>query len=231
MLCAKVMRLWILFALPWLVCACTQRETPKGDMPAARASSPPAASNSVEAGAVDASDATLVGDAGEAGDVLEPVLLADDGAPLPQTDAMPSLQSHAYQARLDMLWRAIVRDEPALADDVFFPLVAYEQVKAIAKPAADWKARLMSAFARDIHAYHKKLGENPERARFLRLDVPADKIKWMAPGTEGNKLGYYRVLHSTLRYVDGDGKERSLDVTSMISWRGEWFVVHMAGFK
>ena len=53
----------------------------------------------------------------------------------------------------------------------------------------------------------------------------------MKPGSEGNKLGYYRVLRSALVYSDAQGRERELSVTSMISWRGEWYVVHLAGFK
>ena len=113
----------------------------------------------------------------------------------------------------------------------FFPLVAYEQVKAIPKPAADYKARLLKAFARDIHAYHGKLGKEADGARFVRLDVPVAKAKWMEPGSEGNKLGYERVLDSKLVWSGSDGKERTLDVKSMISWRGEWYVVHLAGFK
>ena len=50
------------------------------------------------------------------------------------------------------------------------------------------------------------------------------------PHEELNKLGYYHVLHSQLRFEVG-GKEEGLDVTSLISWRGEWYVVHLLGFK
>jgi hypothetical protein len=30
---------------------------------------------------------------------------------------------------------------------------------------------------------------------------------------------------------ESDAKERSFDVSSLISWRGEWYVVHLTGFK
>ena len=72
--------------------------------------------------------------------------------------------------------------------------------------------------------------ENKRKAK-LRLDVPEAKAKWMEPGSEGNKLGYDRVLDSKLVFQREDGKESKLDVKSMISWRGEWYVVHLAGFK
>jgi hypothetical protein len=63
------------------------------------------------------------------------------------------------------------------------------------------------------------------------MDVPEDKARWMRPGSEGNKLGYFRVLDSKLRYQDASGGARAIDVKSLISWRGEWYVVHVHGFK
>ena len=65
----------------------------------------------------------------------------------------------------------------------------------------------------------------------MRLEVPEARAEWMKPGREGNRIGYYRVLRSRLIYTDADAKERSLEVTSLISWRGEWYVVHLHGFE
>jgi hypothetical protein len=53
----------------------------------------------------------------------------------------------------------------------------------------------------------------------------------MKPGSEGNKIGYWRVLRSKLRYADAEGNQQSLEITSLISWRGEWYVVHVNGFE
>jgi hypothetical protein len=53
----------------------------------------------------------------------------------------------------------------------------------------------------------------------------------MKPGSEGNKLGYWRVLRAELRCREAQGRERILEVTSLISWRGEWYAVHLHGFK
>jgi hypothetical protein len=53
----------------------------------------------------------------------------------------------------------------------------------------------------------------------------------MKPHSEGNKVGYFRVLRSKLLLGKPDGSELGLEVTSMISWRGEWYVVHLHGFE
>ena len=233
------MRRTILLAATFaLTTACTQGEQPPpapapGAAVSTSALAQTSASASVAPSVPDAgSDATIVVDATAQGEADAAASLFEaDGAPLGQTDAFPSITSASYEDRIKLLWSAIVQDDPARAKPAFFPLVAYEQVKAIPKPAIDYERRLLAAFARDIHAYHQKLGKEPDKATFVRLDVPEAKAKWMDPGTEGNKLGYDRVLDSKLIVKRDDGKELKLDVKSMISWRGEWYVVHLAGFK
>lgn len=160
-----------------------------------------------------------------------PALTGPDGKPLPQTDEKPSLRSPSWDKRVKLLFRAIQVDDPKLALPAFFPLVAYEQVKAIPKPAADYNNRLIAAFERDIHAAHKEMGNGALSATLVGMEVLEDKAKWMPPGSEGNKVGYHRVLGSKLRYLDGGGGAKAIDVTSLISWRGEWYVVHLHGFK
>lgn len=163
--------------------------------------------------------------------LAEPSLLDSEGKPLPQTEERPRVDGAAFKRRIELLVQAIVRDEPSLARPVFFPVVAYEQVKAVAKPARDWQYRLVRTFESDIHEYHRALGPNPAQARWVGIDVPEPSARWMKPGSEGNRLGYFRVLRSRLRILKADGKERAFEVTSMISWRGEWYVVHLNGFE
>src|SRR5690606_19295400 len=105
----------------------------------------------------------------------------------------------------------------------FFPVSAYEQVKALASPASDWRRRLVAAYKRDIHGLRKRLGDRATSATFVRLDVPDERARWVEPNEEWNKLGYWRVYGSRLVY-QVDGKERALDISSLISWRGEWYV-------
>lgn len=121
-------------------------------------------------------------------------------------------------------------DDPDQAMPFFFPVGAYEQVKDIGNPASDWKHRLVAAYAHDIHALHEHLGDSASSAALVGLDLPDARARWVDPGEEYNKIGYYRVFGSRLRYTVG-GDARSFDVKSLISWRGEWFVVHLSAIK
>jgi hypothetical protein len=150
---------------------------------------------------------------------------------LPQTETLPSTESAFFQKSARDLFHAIVADDPERAKQFFFPVVAYRQVKAIKDPDRDHERRLLALFERDVHAYHRKLGEHPETATFVELRVPTSNSKWMPPGKEGNRVGYHRVLRSNLVFRSGGGEERKLEVTSLISWRGEWYVVHLHGFE
>lgn len=161
----------------------------------------------------------------------ELALLGPDGAPLPQTDARPSTTDARFKRRMQRLADAIVSGDVEQARSSFFPLVAYAQVKDVQKPERDYRFRLMSNFQRDLREYRKALGHEAGHAEFLGVEVPEARVAWMKPGKEGNRLGYFRVLRSKLRFRLPGGKERSLELTSLISWRGEWYVVHLHGFE
>jgi hypothetical protein len=159
-----------------------------------------------------------------------PALVGPDGAPLPQTEDKPSSSSRAFQNKIELVARAILSGDPTPAHASFFPLVGYRQVKAIKDPDRDYERRLLTAFDRDVAEYHRALGKDRTGASFAGIDVPEARAEWMKPGREGNKVGYYRVLRSKLRFTLASGNERTFELTSMISWRGEWYVVHLNGF-
>jgi hypothetical protein len=159
-----------------------------------------------------------------------PSASSSDSASLPQTNEKPAPSSPELDARAAALWDAIARDEPDAAIPAFFPLAAYQQVKDVADPSADWKRRLVGAFRRDIHAYHAALGDDAANAKLVSLDVPDARARWVEPGEEWNKIGYFRVFGSKLRY-QVDGASRAFEIKSLISWRGQWYVVHLAAIK
>jgi hypothetical protein len=155
---------------------------------------------------------------------------AADPATLPQTRDRPVASGVAWDAHVAALWTAIVADDPDRALPFFFPVGAYEQVKDIGNPASDWKHRLFAAYAHDIHALHARLGADATSASLVDLEVPESRGRWVDPGEEYNKIGYYRVFGSRLRYTVA-GESRSFEVKSLISWRGEWYVVHLSAIK
>lgn len=193
--------------------------------PAPVASPPPTGTTAAATATAPAPSATSSGAPSTKGDLFDA-----DGKILPQTKDEPSTEDPRFEKHVALLWEAIVKNEPDLAKSFFFPVEAYEQVKAIKEPAKDWKYRLYKHFKRDIQQYHQRLGKHRDEAKFLRLDVRR-KPEWMKVGREGNLIGYYRVTRSLLYYEDHEGRELQLDLTSMISWRGQWFVVHLHGYE
>lgn len=153
-----------------------------------------------------------------------------DPGSLPQTQDKPSTTSPKFQANVAALWNAIVRDDPSLAMPFFFALGAYVQVKAISNPESDWRTRLVAAYEQDIHALHARLGAGANTAQFQSFTVPESSATWVPVGEEYNKGSYWRVYNSLLHY-SANGQTSQVPVASMISWRGEWYVVHLSSIR
>jgi hypothetical protein len=144
---------------------------------------------------------------------------------LPQTRALPSAATPVFQAEMTDLWTAVVTGRPETGAPAFFPVAAYKQVKAIADPAADWNARLFGDFRLDVGAAHRLLGAGADSARLVRVIVPSADAAWINPGVCYNAVGYWHVGGARLVYQQ-DGQVRSIGIASLISWRGQWYVVH-----
>ena len=155
---------------------------------------------------------------------------ATDAGALPQTDEQPVASGATFDAGAQGLWQAIVQDDPDLAMPFFFPKRAYLQVKAISDPATDYEQRFIANYEQDIHTLHSQLGADAGSAQFVGIDVPDGQAVLVQPGEESNKLSYWRVYGTTLRY-SVNGTTNSFPVTSLISWRGQWYVVHLGEIR
>jgi hypothetical protein len=149
----------------------------------------------------------------------------DPGA-LPQTDALPSAHSALFHSLMADLWAGVVSGSARRALPAFFPRRAYMQLKAIGNASADWEGRLVRDFALDVGAAHRLLGAGAASATLLGVDVHESYAHWVPPGVCYNALGYYEVPNARVVYRQA-GRTRSFGIASMISWRGEWYVVHM----
>jgi hypothetical protein len=150
-------------------------------------------------------------------------LPVDPGAgSLGQTDAFPSTTTTSFHNVIDDLWLAVTTGDASDARPAFFPETAYVKVKAIADPRSDWQDRLWYDFTLDVAAAHALVGRD---ATFLRVIVPAADAAWVDPGACYNSVGYWHVPGPRVVYEEG-GETRSFGIASLISWRGEWYVVH-----
>jgi hypothetical protein len=151
---------------------------------------------------------------------------APDAATLPQTRAFPSTTDTSFKNVIHDFWLAVTTGNPNYAKPAFFPEKAYEQVKAMSDPTYDWQARLWSEFTLDVAAIHPLIGKH---AKLLRVIVPTEYAIWIPPGACVNNIGYWHVPGSRVVYEQG-GATRSFGITSFISWRGDWYLVHLGAY-
>jgi hypothetical protein len=145
---------------------------------------------------------------------------------LPQTERLPSANTACFHAVVRALWQGVRKLTTRAAVYAFFPLRAYEQVKAIADPYDDYTGRLIPDYLLDLHAAHELVVSEPGAAHLIGAIVPEEYVHWVPPGACYNRLGYYEVANSRLVYRVG-GQVRSFGIASMIAWRGTWYVVHL----
>jgi hypothetical protein len=144
-------------------------------------------------------------------------------ASLPQTSARPRTDDPAFGNAVHDIWLAVTTGDADDALPAFFPEKAYEQVKAIADPDADWQGRLWYDFTLDLAAAHKLV---PGNATLVQVVVPAQYTQWIGVGACYNKVGYWNVPGARVVYR-ADGVTRSFGIASLISWRGDWYLVHL----
>lgn len=153
-----------------------------------------------------------------------------DPGTLPQTSQLPTATDPAFVQRMRDLFQAVVTGNTALGLPAFFPLSAYIQVKAISNPQADYQDRLIAYYDQDISTLHEDLGAGAASATFTGVQVPENQAEWIVPGVEYNKGSYWRVYGAEVTYSEG-GQSGQFPIASLISWRGEWYVVHLNSIR
>lgn len=144
----------------------------------------------------------------------------------PQTQRLPSTHGALFGALMRALWRGVVSGHAHPALVAFFPKAAYVRLKAIYGAASDWQSRLLRDYSLDLAAAHRLLGAGAAHARLVGVRAESAYGHWIPPGVCANDIGYYEMPDARVIYREG-GTTRSFGIASMISWRGEWYVVHM----
>ena len=118
-------------------------------------------------------------------------------------------------------------DDPARAEAFWFPREPFIPLKDVKDPGKYWN-QLHKTYGSDVHALHKKR-KSWEGATFVKFDGWT-RSKWVPPGDEANKIGYHRAFHGKLHYKVG-GEDAEMDVQTIITWQGRWYVTHLRKFK
>ncbi len=95
----------------------------------------------------------------------------------------------------------------------------------LSNPSADYVERLWAFYRLDLAAYHAHLGAGARGSSLIRIVAVTHGAQWIAPGVCENHFGYWHLAN--VRIVYRETTIRSFAIASLISWRGEWYVVHL----
>jgi hypothetical protein len=149
-------------------------------------------------------------------------------APIDWKNQQPfTLSSDDLTARAKGLFEAIAHDDPSLGEAFWFPKEPFLPLKDVKGPDKYWDT-LHGSYVEDIHALHRKR-KSWEGAIFTSFTV-GSAPKWVKPGEEANKIGYYRSFRGMIAYAI-EGHAAEIEVRTMITWQGRWFVTHLRKVK
>ncbi|HEX4474140.1 MAG TPA: hypothetical protein VH142_03615 [Polyangiaceae bacterium] len=158
------------------------------------------------------------------------VALGADPSPSPHTaspapsEAPPPRTSDDLVERARALFDAVVSGRAELADPFFFPREPFLPLKDVKDPGR-YHQQLLAAYHHDVRELHAQR-RSWDGAAFTGFELGTPS-RWVKPGEEWNKLGYFRTFDAKLSY-EIDGKTRSFAVHTIISWDGRWYVTHLA---
>lgn len=196
------------------------------------ATAAPSAASPVASAVAPVASAAMVADAGsepspaDAGPAAD-AAPAEAAPPFAADNNLPPTAGPELQERAKGLLDAVIQDDPKLADPFWFPKEPFIPLKDVKGPDKYWE-QLHRTYGSDVHALHKKR-KSWGGVVFERFEIGSNP-KWVKPGDEANKIGYHRSFHGKLRYT-ADGKSETIDVHTVITWQGRWYVTHLRKFK
>ncbi len=121
--------------------------------------------------------------------------------------------------------RDLLVDQPRAS--AFFPLAPYVAMKTglLTSPRGDWNDRLWAFYQLDVASAHHLLAlHGPVHYAGYRANLSS--VTWIYPGGCENLFGYWHLPGVRLEFRGPRGVV-SLLIASLISWRGQWYVVHL----
>lgn len=214
--------------------ACSERAGPSPASavstatPAPSAASAPAASATAPAASASAPAASATAAPSAAPDAgAEEDAAGEDAGARADNKVLPPRESEDLEARARGLFEAVVKNEPELGEPFWFPKEPFVPLKDVKNPGKYWD-ELHRLFVADVKDFHRKR-KSWEGARYKRFELGSTP-KWVPPGEEANKIGYYRSFRGKVFY-ELDGKTYHLPVHTVISWQGRWYITHLGKIR
>lgn len=155
---------------------------------------------------------------------------ADVPAPvIPDDPAMPPAPAFDldFTHRLRHLLDAITANDAALCHDVQLPRKAYAEDYVSKNLVKTWDHGVDAAFKKTLGKLHRR--QKRVDLSFVSLEVP--KAMELAPAREreGFRVPLWRVQHAKIHVKPagqppGDAKDTTIDLGSLVYWRGAWYV-------
>jgi hypothetical protein len=198
--------------------------SPGAVAPASSASSASSVSSATASAAPSASASAVA-----ASDAGAPVAAAEDAAPaaIVADNKVAPTEGAELQERARGLFEAIVKDEPERAEAFWFTKEPFIPLKDVKDPGKYW-TQLHKTYVNDVHALHRKR-KSWEGAEMVRYEG-GSRSKWVPPGDEANHIGYHRSFNGKIHYKVG-GDEGEIEVHTIITWQGKWYVTHLRRIK
>ena len=187
----------------------------------------PSASAQGSAEAQGAPDAGTPDASPDAGDPDASLGVEAQPAPDPKNRTQPPLDSEELQAQARALFEAIVANDAARGESFWFPKEPFIPLKDVKGPDRYWDT-LHKTYVNDIAGLHRQR-KSWDGATFKGF-VLGSAPKWVKPGEEANKIGYHRSFRGKLRY-EIEGETHAIEVRTVISWQGRWYITHLRKFK
>ncbi len=150
-------------------------------------------------------------------------LSGDPARPVSATNDEEVVLDDDLHQRASELFHALQTGRTEASESMWFPRDPFLALKNVKDPGLYWD-NLHAAYLRDVAELHKTLGLAEEDS-FLRLEV-VHPARWVRPGEEANRIGYFRTYRARLTYLHA-GKERSIELHTMITWHGHLYVTHL----
>ena len=147
-----------------------------------------------------------------------------------QSMVKPLAHDHALDIRMRQFYTGLRDNNNALCDKAFLPMMDYVALKQGGGNQADWRNRLMYHFHLQLAQLRKRFAASLPGSTYNGYRIPYSTAHTVRVGAEENKAPYWQVFMTTMAFHDKNGRGHNFTINTLISFRGEWWIVHVIGY-